>query len=83
MDCVERKAVIDLINVSTFDLYDSDENWIMQDRVWELPSVQPEIIRCKDCKQFRRWIDTDTCFCDITEAEVSDNDFCSKAEKEV
>ena len=40
-----------------------------------------EIVRCKDCKQFRRWIDTDICFCDITEAEMSDNDFCSKAER--
>ena len=43
------------------------------------PTVQLEIIRCKDCKQFRRWIDTDICFCDITEAEMSDNDFCSRA----
>ena len=40
-----------------------------------------EIVRCKECKQFRRWIDTDICFCDITEAEMSDNDFCSKAER--
>lgn len=46
-----------------------------------LPSAQPEIIRCKDCKQFRRWIDTDICFCDITESERSDNDFCSYAER--
>ena len=49
-----------------------------------LPSAQPEqpeIIRCKDCKQFRRWIDTNTCFCDITESEISDNDFCSRAER--
>jgi len=47
----------------------------------DLPSAQPEIIHCKDCKQFRRWIDTDICFCDITESERSDNDFCSKAER--
>ena len=52
-----------------------------EDVIMELPSAQPEIIRCKDCKQFRRWIDTDICFCDITEAEMSDNDFCSKAER--
>ena len=47
----------------------------------KLPSAQPEIIRCKDCKQFRRWLNTDICFCDITEAEMSDDDFCSRAER--
>lgn len=47
-----------------------------------LSEPQPEIIRCKDCKQFRRWIDTDICFCDITESERSDDDFCSRAERE-
>lgn len=49
--------------------------------IGKLQSIQPEIIYCKDCKQFRRWIDTDICFCDITETEMSDNDFCSKAER--
>lgn len=49
----------------------------------KLPSAQPEIIRCKDCKQFRRWIDTNICFCDITESERLDNDFCSRAERRI
>ena len=40
-----------------------------------------QVVRCKDCKQFRRWIDTDICFCDITESERSDNDFCSRGER--
>lgn len=42
---------------------------------------QPKIIRCKYCKEFRRWIDTDIEFCDRTENIVSENDFCSRAEK--
>ena len=42
---------------------------------------QPEIIRCKDCKEFRRWINTDIEFCDRTENRVSENDFCSMAER--
>ena len=46
-----------------------------------LKDAESERVRCKDCKQFRRWIDTDISFCDITEAEMSDNDFCSKAER--
>ena len=57
------------------------------DKLWKAAyergkaEAQAEIVRCKDCKQFRRWIDTDICFCDITESEMSDNDFCSKAER--
>ena len=43
---------------------------------------QPEIIRCKDCKQFRRWVDTDITFCDLTESPVFETDFCSRAERE-
>lgn len=45
------------------------------------PSAEPEIIRCKECKEFRRWIDTDITFCDRTEYEVKEDDFCSKAER--
>ena len=37
---------------------------------------QPEIIRCKDCKH---WDGVDTC--DVIDAPVWDNDFCSLAER--
>ena len=40
------------------------------------PSAQPEIIRCKDCKH---WDGVDTC--DVIDAPVWDNDFCSMAER--
>ena len=42
----------------------------------KLPSAQPEIIRCKDCKH---WDGVDTC--DVIDAPVWDNDFCSMAER--
>lgn len=42
----------------------------------DLPSAQPEIIRCKDCKH---WDGVDTC--DVIDAPVWDNDFCSMAER--
>lgn len=61
--------------------YLSDAIELLVGEMEALPSAQPEIIRCKDCKQFRRWIDTNICFCDITESEISDNDFCSRAER--
>lgn len=47
----------------------------------EIPSAEPEIIRCKDCKNFRRWIDTDITFCDLTDGEVCEKDFCSRVER--
>ena len=42
---------------------------------------QPKIIMCKDCKWFRRWIDTEIEFCDLTESTVFATDYCSRAER--
>lgn len=39
------------------------------------------VIRCKDCKNFRRWIDTDLEFCDRTECPTSGDDYCSHGER--
>ena len=77
-DAVSRKAVQYLLA----HFVDEDKYIDACDGLKHLPPAQPEIIRCKDCKQFRRWIDTDICFCDITESERSEDDFCSRAEKE-
>ena len=55
-------------------------NWAIN-TLRDLPSAQPEIIRCKDCIVFRRWIDTDITFCDLTESERDALDFCSRAER--
>jgi len=41
-----------------------------------LPPALPEIVRCKDCKH---WDGVDTC--DVIDAPVWDNDFCSMAER--
>ena len=80
-DYISRRAAIEAINIHFgFDI-EGEYGSAVQEVINSLPSVQPEIIYCKDCKQFRRWIDTDICFCDITEVEMSDNDFCSKAER--
>ena len=40
-----------------------------------------DIIHCKECKWFRRWVDTDIEFCDLTESTMFSTDFCSRAEK--
>ena len=82
-DLIERSAVIDLIDKYTQDM--STDYWtenygipsgVFEDEIMELPSAQPEVIRCKDCKH---WDGVDTC--DVIDAPVWDNDFCSMAER--
>ena len=80
-ELISKQAAIDALDKRFDNIPMEQTTEILQLRrdLRQLPSAQPDIIRCKDCKQFRRWIDTDICFCDITEAEMSDNDFCSRA----
>ena len=79
-DLISRQAAIDALS----DMHcKSDEDgyvWIIRSDAWSridaLPSAQPEIIRCKDC---RHWDGVDTC--DVIDAPVWDKDFCSMAER--
>lgn len=48
-DLIDRQAAIDA--VSNW-LYDGDDKRSVDQLLSELPSAQPEIIRCKDCKYF-------------------------------
>lgn len=45
-----------------------------------LPSAQPEFIRCKDCIHYRRYTDTYMCGLNVL-AYVREDDFCSRAER--
>jgi len=69
-DLISRQAAIEAFEDTTYT-----KNEIRR-RITELPSAQPEIIRCKDCKH---WDGVDTC--DVIDAPVWDNDFCSMAER--
>ena len=96
-DMISRQAAIDALDkvaemfpyripgkTKTYRQYNeawSDAIDAAENALEALPSAQPEIVRCKDCKEFRRWIDTDITFCDCTEYEVKADDFCSKAER--
>ena len=55
------------------------------DQIKDLPSAQPEIIRCKDCKYARLTNDGSCKYCDIwfpDEAEYMDGDYyCASAER--
>lgn len=80
------QAAIDALRVAYFDnniqsakddpcIVDAMTDWAIR-QVKALPSAQPEIIWRKDCKH---WDGVDTC--DVIDAPVWDNDFCSMAER--
>ena len=94
-ELVTKQAVIDVID--NFNVFQSKEDQIALERkIVELPSAEPQIIRCKDCKH---WIPYDWMFsemwqskniadyheddigCDCCEMAMKANDFCSRAER--
>lgn len=69
MDAIDRQAAIDAIFGRSHD--------IIKARLKNLPSVQPEIIRCKDCKYYIK----SESYCDYLGITISELDFCSYAER--
>lgn len=82
---VSKKAVIDVID--NFNVFESREDQIALERkIAELPSAQPEIIRCKDCKWYgradkRRFYRGTDCLNHRIDTIVPDKDYCSRAER--
>ena len=79
-DLISRQAAIDAVK----EAYENDEMFDGYEyRLQELPSAQPEIVRCKDCKYAEYIDDVKTLWC--TECgqgrTVAPNDFCSYAER--
>lgn len=88
-DTISRAKAIDIVTPH-------DDNRVMRDALEELPSAQPEIIRCKDCKH---WIPYDWMFsevwqsrnindypedeigCNYCDMAMKANDFCSRGER--
>lgn len=67
-DCISRKAAIDLC-----DWYDNPS---MREDLEKLPSAQPEIIRCRECRYHYGSA------CDnFAGVWVKGDDFCSRAER--
>ena len=82
-DAISREAVLE--NAWTLEYPDaSSEEVVSVKDIRKLPSVQPSRKgHCNSCIYWRRWIDTDVTFCELTEHEMSKDDFCSKYESEV
>ena len=86
-DLIERQAAIDALS----EMYcKSDEDgyvWIIRSDAWwrieTLPSAEPEIIRCKDCKFYSPTNkETKTGICNlIMHQNFGDDWFCAGAER--
>ena len=101
-DCISRQAAIDAIRaMQTYKLFVGDDMLLIdqagaQTELMLLPPIQPEIVRCKDCKH---WIPYDWMFsevwrsknmadypedeigCNWCDMAMKANDFCSRGEK--
>ena len=99
MELISRQAAIDAFHTWFRDGFDEDKWWNSTHvlaAIEGLPSVEPKIIRCKDCKH---WIPYDWMFseiwqskniadypedeigCDCSEMAMKANDFCSRGER--
>ena len=82
-DCISRQDALDAIDRIT-----RTDNWqaAVSMALLDLPSAQPEIIRCKDCKWYgrvdkRRFYRGMDCLQKRIDTIVPDKDFCSRAER--
>ena len=77
-DLISRQAAID---ATWFEPSYTDPLNVLtevRDRLKALPSVQPEIIRCKDCEY---WREDHTCREHSLVSPMAANEFCSRAER--
>ena len=93
-DCISRKQAIEAVQNRHMML--SKEKVLLINDLEKLPSAQPEIVRCKDCKH---WIPYDWMFsevwqskniadypedeigCKYCDMSMKADDFCSRAER--
>lgn len=85
-DLISRQAVLNLIAGWTYDLCNKEDEWRAAEEIENLPSAQPEIIRCKDCKWYgradkRRFYRGMDCLQKRIGTIIPDKDFCSRAER--
>lgn len=87
-DTISRRAAISLPPKPKEDRYFQTYNlddafdygwWSLQECIRKLPSAEPEIIRCKDCK----WFGDFGCAIRIVDDtdKPTENDYCSFAER--
>ena len=62
-------------------LYDGDARGIVYKKIEEQPTIEPEIIRCKDCKHHVLHPRMGVLWCTLLHSDMGDNQFCSYAER--
>ena len=72
-DLISRQAAIDLLCRALH--YNYSEDYAVTQAL-ELPSAEPQIVRCKECKYANEHY-----ICDIVYWWNQPNDFCSKGER--
>lgn len=89
-DCIDRQAAIDALRTCQtylFNTHDPDKKISLESAEYEielLPSAQPEIVRCKDCKHWEGEYRNGFWYfeqCSLNEHVASSEDFCSWAER--
>lgn len=84
-DPIEREAVVEILHEAMQNRSESEENLIGEIvcKVDLLPSAQPEIIRCRECKHSEHWYrDKARCFLWHEEGiDVFEDGYCSYAER--
>ena len=85
-DLIDKQAAIDAL----IEWYGCKPNDIeaFEEILEALPSAQPEIIRCKDCKWYgradkRRFYRGMDCLNHRIDTIVPDKDYCSRAERRI
>ena len=76
-DCISRQAAIDIAD-DLRDCITVEGYWAWTERLKKLPSTQPEIIRCKNCKHF---LSPHGCGHIDGLVTADENGFCSYAER--
>lgn len=84
-DLISRQAVLDMANGWTYNFCDPEDEWAAMKEIRELPSAEPEIIRCKDCKHYKidhpRANGYHCCYRMHNIFPMKPDDFCSHAER--
>lgn len=84
-DLISRQAAIEEIK-AVFEWHDTVTMERMVEHFNNLPSAQPDIIRCKECRYYE-WMNNrvpaeQTWFCHNWNAETGKDDYCSYAERQ-
>ena len=85
-DLISRQAAIDALVDALYDLDEHDfvDNVFIEEELKRVPSIKPEIIRCKDCKDYQTDWKTryaNMHYCATMDSTMPEDGFCSYAER--